>query len=52
MQALPSTVWSHLDDYEWAPGYEKRFALIHMDFEVQAHTPKVSYRALAAALAR
>ncbi|GAA4225044.1 beta-glucosidase [Sagittula marina] len=43
-------VWSLLDNYEWSLGYEKRFGLVHVDFDTLARTPKTSYHALKHAL--
>jgi beta-glucosidase len=37
--------WSLLDNYEWAFGYEKRFGMIHVDFDTLKRTPKASYHA-------
>ncbi len=35
-------VWSLLDNFEWASGYEKRFGIVHVDYESQRRTPKGS----------
>jgi beta-glucosidase len=37
-------LWSLLDNYEWADGYEKRFGITYVDFKTQKRTPKLSSR--------
>lgn len=44
-------VWSFLDNWEWAAGYEQRFGLVHVDFDTQKRTPKDSFRWLQQVLA-
>ena len=37
-------VWSLLDNFEWAYGYDPRFGLAHVDYATQQRTPKASFR--------
>jgi beta-glucosidase len=37
-------VWSLLDNFEWAWGYQKRFGIIFVDFGTQRRIPKASAR--------
>ncbi|MEO1746791.1 MAG: GH1 family beta-glucosidase [Pseudomonadota bacterium] len=46
------TVWSLLDNYEWALGYEKRFGIVHVDYDTLHRTPKASWHAWKAAMER
>ncbi|RCG24348.1 beta-glucosidase [Streptomyces diacarni] len=43
-------VWSLLDNFEWAEGYEQRFGLVHVDYATGERTPKDSFRWLRDAL--
>jgi beta-glucosidase len=36
-------VWSLLDNFEWAAGYDERFGLVHVDVETQERTRKDSW---------
>ena len=45
-------LWSLLDNFEWADGYENRFGIHHVDYATQERRPKLSadfYRAVIAA---
>jgi beta-glucosidase len=35
-------VWSLLDNFEWASGYDKRFGLIYVNYQTLERTPKAS----------
>ncbi|MEP6480983.1 MAG: family 1 glycosylhydrolase, partial [Rhodoglobus sp.] len=35
-------VWSLLDNFEWAEGYQQRWGIVAVDFETQERTPKKS----------
>ncbi len=37
-------VWSLLDNFEWACGYQKRFGIVFVDFGTQRRIPKASAR--------
>ncbi|HTH59994.1 MAG TPA: GH1 family beta-glucosidase [Paraburkholderia sp.] len=40
-------VWSLLDNFEWAFGYERRFGIVHVDYDTQVRTPKRSAQLIA-----
>jgi beta-glucosidase len=45
-------VWTLLDNFEWAWGYDKRFGLVHVDFADQRRTVKDSARWYAGVIER
>ncbi|WP_321868145.1 GH1 family beta-glucosidase [Paraburkholderia tropica] len=40
-------VWSLLDNFEWAFGYERRFGVVHVDYDTQKRTKKRSAELIA-----
>ncbi|MDX3850145.1 GH1 family beta-glucosidase [Streptomyces sp. AK02-01A] len=36
-------VWSLLDNFEWARGYDQRFGIVRVDYDTLERTPKDSY---------
>jgi len=39
-------VWSLIDNFEWAFGYERRFGIVHVDYATQQRTLKQSAKSL------
>lgn len=44
-------VWSLLDNFEWSEGYNRRFGIVHVDFDTLKRTPKASARFLQSVIA-
>jgi beta-glucosidase len=37
-------LWSFIDNYEWEDGYQRRFGIVHCDYQTLERTPKLSAR--------
>jgi beta-glucosidase len=37
-------LWSFIDNYEWEDGYQRRFGIVHCDYQTLKRTPKLSAR--------
>ncbi len=37
-------LWSFIDNYEWEDGYQRRFGIVHCDYQTLVRTPKLSAR--------
>ncbi len=42
MNLVGFQVWSLMDNFEWAEGYEQRWGIVHVDYESGKRTPKRS----------
>jgi len=40
------TIWSLIDNFEWAEGFRPRFGLAHVDYSTQVRTPRSSCNVL------
>jgi beta-glucosidase len=37
-------LWSFIDNFEWEDGYQRRFGIVHCDYQTLQRTPKLSAR--------